>query len=396
MVGLNLLMVGAVAETHLGDAPARTASPSEGTDFAGLLETMLPTGEFWTPDGSETPRVPDADATLAQIATLGLMTLPITPMLEPATEATFPTQTPEPTMRFAGADRAYRLQESTPFPLEPTMAQGATPKFDLEPTLGDGRGESDFPKTRPAASESLLAVEGDAPPAAARQAAPPPPPTFAAAQATATPSNSMPDARAESSPAERTAPLTLPTLSHSEPPTPVGELSAPHGEPPAPLQETRLPHGHAVAPTTPHAAPVAENATPLQPAEPNWGAAEQIAQHIERMVYERERNRLTVRLDPPELGVVELRIQATGSEVQAWLTAERDLTRQMLQQAQQYLREQLESRGLQLTHFDVGGQSQFRYAPREQHTRYATLTEFTRTPTATDSLLHDGRWSVWV
>jgi hypothetical protein len=50
MVGLNLLMVGAVAETHLGDAPARTASPSEGTDFAGLLETMLPTGEFWTPD----------------------------------------------------------------------------------------------------------------------------------------------------------------------------------------------------------------------------------------------------------------------------------------------------------------------------------------------------------
>ena len=175
MVGLNLLMVGAVAETHLGDAPARTASPSEGTDFAGLLETMLPTGEFWTPDGSETPRVPDADATLAQLATLGLMTLPITPMLEPATEATFPTQTPEPTMRFAGADRAYRLQESTPFPLEPTMAQGATPKFDLEPTLGDGRGESDFPKTRPAASESLLAVEGDAPPVPARQAAPPPP-----------------------------------------------------------------------------------------------------------------------------------------------------------------------------------------------------------------------------
>jgi hypothetical protein len=181
MVGLNLLMVGAVAEAHLGDAPARTASPSEGTDFAGLLETMLPTGEFWTPDGSETPRVPDADATLAQLATLGLMTLPITPMLEPATEATFPTQTPEPTMRFAGADRAYRLQESTPFPLEPTMAQGATPKFDLEPTLGDGRGESDFPKTRPAASESLLAVEGDAPPVPARQAAPPPPPPFAAA-----------------------------------------------------------------------------------------------------------------------------------------------------------------------------------------------------------------------
>jgi hypothetical protein len=396
MIGLNLLAVGAVAEAHLGDAPARTASPSEGTDFAGLLETILPTGGFPTPDGSETPSMPDADATLAQLATLGLMTLPITPTLEPATEVTLPTQTPEPTMRFAGADRAYRLQESTPVPLEPTIAQEATPKFDLEPTLGDGMGESDFPKTRPAVSESLLAVEGDAPPVPARQAAPPPPTTFAAAQATATPSNSMPDARADASPAERTAPPTPPILPPSEPPLPVGELSIPHGEPPAPLQETRLPHGHAATPTTPHAAPVAENATPLQPAEPNWGAAEQIAQHIERMVYERERNRLTVRLDPPELGVVELRIQATGSEVQAWLIAERELTRQMLQQAQQYLREQLESRGLQLTHFDVGAQSQFRYAPREQHTRYATLTEFIRTPTATDSLLYDGRWSVWV
>jgi flagellar hook-length control protein FliK len=114
------------------------------------------------------------------------------------------------------------------------------------------------------------------------------------------------------------------------------------------------------------------------------------------MVYERERNSLTVRLDPPELGVVELRIQATGGEVQAWLTAERDLTRQMLQQAQQYLREQLESRGLHLTHFDVGAQSQFQHAPREQHTRYAAQTVSTRTPTATDSLLYDGRWSVWV
>jgi flagellar hook-length control protein FliK len=144
------------------------------------------------------------------------------------------------------------------------------------------------------------------------------------------------------------------------------------------------------------AAPAAEDAAPAQIAEPNWGAAEQIAHHIERMVYERERNRLTVRLNLPELGVVELRIQATGSEVQAWLTAERDLTRQMLQHAQQYLREQLESRGLQLTHFDVGAQSHFQHTPHEQYTRYTTLTESTRTPTATDSLLYDGRWSVWV
>jgi flagellar hook-length control protein FliK len=145
-----------------------------------------------------------------------------------------------------------------------------------------------------------------------------------------------------------------------------------------------------------HAAPAVEDATRLQPAAPNWGAAEQIAHYIERMVYERERNRLSVRLDPPELGVVELRIRATGGEVQAWLTAERDLTRQMLQQAQQYLREQLESRGLQLTHFDVGTQSQFHHAPREQRPTDAAPATPTRTLMATDSLLHDGRWSVWV
>lgn len=129
---------------------------------------------------------------------------------------------------------------------------------------------------------------------------------------------------------------------------------------------------------------------------PNWGAAEQLAQHIERMVYERERNSLTVRLDPPELGTVEIRIQATGGEVQAWLSAERDLTRQMLQQAQQHLREYLESRGLQLSHFDVGTQSQFHHAPREQRTHSAPLAAHANTPTATDSLLYDGRWSVWV
>jgi flagellar hook-length control protein FliK len=176
-------------------------------------------------------------------------------------------------------------------------------------------------------------------------------------------------------------------------------LRLPRDEQPARQQDLRAPAATQAAVTlhqTPPAVSFAEGAFSIHRTAPNWGVAEQIAQHIERLVYERERNSLTVRLDPPELGVVELRIQVTGSEVQAWLTAERDLTRQMLQQAQQYLREQLESRGLHLTHFDVGAQSQFQYAPREQHTRYAAHTTPTRTPTATDSLLYDGRWSVWV
>lgn len=132
-------------------------------------------------------------------------------------------------------------------------------------------------------------------------------------------------------------------------------------------------------------------------AEPNWHMAEQMAQHIERMIYDRERDAITVRLDPPELGVIELRVQASGNEVQAWVSAERDLTRQLLQQAQQQLREQLESRGLQLTHFDIGGQSHSRFAQAQPPRTPAIQTPTATHPsTATDSLWYDGRWSVWV
>lgn len=142
-------------------------------------------------------------------------------------------------------------------------------------------------------------------------------------------------------------------------------------------------------------------ATTAPTADPNWHTVEQMAQHIERMVYDRERDAITVRLDPPELGVIELRVHASGNEVQAWVSAERDLTRQLLQQAQQQLREQLESRGLQLTHFDVGGQSHSRFAQAQAQAQ-PPRTPAMQTPTAThpsmatDSLWYDGRWSVWV
>lgn len=132
-------------------------------------------------------------------------------------------------------------------------------------------------------------------------------------------------------------------------------------------------------------------------AEPNWHMAEQMAQHIERMVYDRERDTITVRLDPPELGVIELRVQASGNGVQAWVSAERDLTRELLQQTQQQLREQLGSRGLQLTHFDVGGQGNSRYTQAQPlRTPAIQAPTATHPSTAPDSLWYDGRWSVWV
>jgi len=370
MVGLNLLAVGAAPEAHLGDAPVATASPSEGMDFAGVLETMLPAGESPKPDEAATPDAPDADALGAQIATLGLPLLTLLPVQTPAVadRAVEPSLQPAPS---ADAPTLYA----------PTTLRGYAP--EPAPALGAGMGDGDFTHTLTEASENLLAVEGDAPPAAARQAELPSPPPSTTA---------LTDASALGAPS--TAPAQDAPLRDDLAPTP--EPLRPREESPMPAHEprTHAPTPHAPSPTHEPTLSATDAAAPV--AEPNWNAAEQVAQHIERMVYERERNRLTVRLDPPELGVVELRIQATGGEVQAWLTAERDLTRQMLQQAQQYLREQLESRGLHLTHFDVGAQSQFQHAPREQHTRYAAQTVSTRTPTATDSLLHDGRWSVWV
>jgi hypothetical protein len=398
MVGLNLLMVGAVAEAHLGDAPANAAPPSEGIDFAGVLEAILPTDELPAPEVSASPDAPNADALQAQMVTLGLMTLPTTPTPEPATQAIHPTPAPEPLLRTDGAEGAQRLQAFTPRLLEPTEIQEPTPAFDRASALGDGMGDADL--TQKPDSENLLTVEGDAPPVPARQAEPPPPPSSTSTPIEAAyPEGATLNTQAEATPPEGIA--ASPTQPYSgDSPTPTAhEPRLPRDEQPAGQQEPRtLTATHTTAPAqhTPHALSATESASPRHHAEPNWGAAEQVAQHIERMVYERERNRLTVRLDPPELGAVEVRIQATGGEVQAWLTAERDLTRQMLQQAQQYLREQLESRGLHLTHFDVGAQSQFQHAPREQHTHYEAHATPTRTPTATDSLLHDGRWSVWV
>lgn len=380
MVGFNLLAVGAVVEPKSGDTSANAVSPSEGIDFAGVLEAMLPADAL---PASEESALPNADALGAQFAAVGLMTLPLPLSIEPTTTTDYPAQTLEPRLHTAGDARTLPTEPT--LWLEPITAAGDIP----EPTtiLGDGTGDIDFTETPTAASENLLAVEGDAPPAAARQAEPPPPSPSTTALTDASALGAPSTVPAQNAPLrDDLAPTPEPLRPREEPPTP------------APAHEPRT-HAH----TQPTHAPAPSHETTLgapeaaaSAAAPNWNAAEQVAQHIERMVYERERNRLTVRLDPPELGVVELRIQATGSEVQAWLTAERDLTRQMLQQAQQYLREQLESRGLHLTHFDVGAQSQFQHAPREQHTRYAAQTISTRTPTATDSLLYDGRWSVWV
>lgn len=326
---------------------------------------------------------PDAETLLAQANALGLTTLPLLATQTPAAETLPGTHAPTANLPMVEASgtvllKTQQLVESTPI-------------------FGDGGGDLDFAETLDSASENLHAVEGDASSVAARQASlPSPPPSTSVLQDAVEPNAPTLSAFTPSPTSEFGNPLVSeaqPALER-EPQSTVNAQSPLRSEPPT--TSTPIAPAHTTTPTTLHASNGVEGATPPHAAEPNWGAAEQVAQHIERMVYERERNSLTVRLDPPELGTVEIRIQATGGEVQAWLSAERDLTRQMLQQAQQYLREHLESRGLQLSHFDVGTQSQFHHAPREQRTHSAPLAAHANTPTATDSLLYDGRWSVWV
>lgn len=340
---------------------------------------------------------PDAEALLAQANALGLTTLPLLVMPPPTTETLQEMPTPGtslPTVEALGTV----LRETQYLPEPATI-------------LGDGIGDLDFAETLASASENLQAVEGDASSVAARQASPPsPPPSASTLQQDATHSHAAvlqgathSDAPTPSAhlvfPASDVGQAQRDTLIGDGQPVFARESSLLQSDPPTPNHHIVSPHGHTAILTALHSSNGGNGGASIAPtlhATPDWGAAEQLAQHIERMVYERERNSLTVRLDPPELGTVEIRIHATGGEVQAWLSAERDLTRQMLQQAQQHLREYLESRGLQLSHFDVGTQSQFHHAPREQRTLSTPLAAHASTPTATDSLLYEGRWSVWV
>lgn len=124
---------------------------------------------------------------------------------------------------------------------------------------------------------------------------------------------------------------------------------------------------------------------------------EQIAQLIERLVIHREERLVHFHLEPPELGALEIRIRLEGSTVHAWLTAERDLTRQSLEQQVQQLREQLASRGLQLAHFEVHTGSQGAFE-RARHFPPPPLPHSEPTPRplmATDSLHLFGQWSAW-
>ncbi|MEN3000295.1 MAG: flagellar hook-length control protein FliK [Armatimonadota bacterium] len=126
---------------------------------------------------------------------------------------------------------------------------------------------------------------------------------------------------------------------------------------------------------------------------------EQVAQAMERLILHREEQAVHLQIDPPELGALEIRLQVSGSEVYAWLTAERDQTRQALEQQTHLLREQLASRGLHLAHFEVHTGSGGAFE-RARHAFVASpslphLEPAKRPSLATDSLHLFGQWSAW-
>ncbi|MFQ3610555.1 MAG: flagellar hook-length control protein FliK [Fimbriimonadales bacterium] len=155
----------------------------------------------------------------------------------------------------------------------------------------------------------------------------------------------------------------------------------------------------------PHAQPIGDATSAPVGAPQHYTDAmiEQVANHLERLIAQQERSRIQFRLDPPELGTVEIRIEVQGNSVQAWLMADQEITRHALNQHAQHLREQLAERGLNLTQFEVGYGSSQSFAERETQTplRYALQTQPNlRPPMATESLQRvaynpNGQWSVW-
>ncbi len=123
---------------------------------------------------------------------------------------------------------------------------------------------------------------------------------------------------------------------------------------------------------------------------------EQVAQFLEQMILEPDRNRVHLQLNPPELGSLEIQIQVEGSEVQAWVHAEHDFTRRVLEQSLQQLRDQLASRGLQLSGFSIATGNPRSGAYPFKPNRVAFSSDIWNSSRhATESVPLYGQWSVW-
>lgn len=128
----------------------------------------------------------------------------------------------------------------------------------------------------------------------------------------------------------------------------------------------------------------------------NSAVVEQVAQFVEQMTLDPDRNRVHLQLNPPELGNLEIQIRVEGSEVQAWVQAEHDLTRRALEQSLQQLRDQLASRGLHLSGFSIStGNPRSGASPFKPHRVTFGSDPWNPSRHATESVHLHGQWSVW-
>ncbi|ROV61606.1 flagellar hook-length control protein FliK [Vibrio ponticus] len=98
-------------------------------------------------------------------------------------------------------------------------------------------------------------------------------------------------------------------------------------------------------------------------------ASEQVAERIQMMLSKNLKN-IDIRLDPPELGRMQIRMNMNGDTASVHFTVANSQARDIVEQAMPRLREMLAQQGMQLSDSSVqqqaSGQQQGRYASHEQ------------------------------
>ncbi len=338
---------------------AATPSPPTGEAQAPPPEPAAPLPSAPQPSRRLPARLPEAQAS---------DTLSTSPAPPPT-----PTPTPAPARPMAAAH-----MPAAPAATAPDVARGTTPPPDRDQPPADGPTRTGpAHKPLPASRKAATRIEAEASPpsdgpAPAPMVTPPPVP---AAPPTGIPVSSPPGSpsgppatpRAEPPDASVTA---RPPVSAKGPPiwappepddtadpgsTPAESVAAPPDDP-LPASAATPVHAAAVVPAPHHAAPAdfaappPDAATPASPTAVRQAPApgEQLAPALIQLAQaEGGTSRLTVRLDPEELGQVEVRIERTQAQApRVRISAERPATLMLLLNDQPRLERMLDQAGL--------------------------------------------------
>lgn len=312
----------------------------------GPAATLLPMGTAGT--------TPAARMSIVSPATEA--TRPASPTAEAATAGQVPTAAPAaevlaPAMRHAGPvqpDPARIGAGATPMP--PAAALSASPAKPAPTTAAPIASHAEQPSPAPRATPTVEAAPPPAPaPAAAAPAARQPADPAAAAPPAAPAANATPlavtaDPAPASQPGNRMAP-TVPDAEAAAPSTRQSRDEAVAERPdPTPLLSS------VASPATPHPEVSGTLAGPAAPAAPTPAAAPAAAQLGPALVAVARPGggqNITVRLDPAELGRVQIRIERRkDGPTRVTLTAERSQTLDLLVRDQTQLHRALDQAGL--------------------------------------------------